>query len=342
MRRLYDSNTLNPTKNAQTLQNKVQFDIRFYFARRANENIDKFTKDTFKLQLDQNTGIRYITKQMDEQTKNHQDDLEFYSGHMPELKGSTYCPVTSFLRYVSKLHPQCDALWQQVKEGNLNDVDIWYKPRKIGPNPLGAFMSRISHAADLSRSYTNHSIRVTGTTCLSRFNFNPKQIMSVTGHRSVNSLAVYQKVSDDEKLNMGIAMSHYLLSDVHPGMNQQRVQQGNLRPILPRPEPTRQPSATVSIAQEETKQQEKENQIVEYEPEDPLLKEDFAQELNFDLSEYLKEIEEENMAVTQVEKNATVCTTYQRQMIKKSPKAPLFSNCKIGSIGNINIHFHKN
>ena len=33
----------------ETLQNKVQWDIRFYFAQLANENIDKFNKGIFQL-----------------------------------------------------------------------------------------------------------------------------------------------------------------------------------------------------------------------------------------------------------------------------------------------------
>ena len=117
---------------------------------------------------------------------------------MPEYPNSDCCPLKNFLKYLSKLHPACNDLWQQVKEEKyLKDADIWYKLRKIGCNPLAAFMSRIAHEADLSKTYTNHSIRVTGTTLLGRCYYSSKQITSVTGHRSVNSLAVYQKVSDE-------------------------------------------------------------------------------------------------------------------------------------------------
>ena len=69
-------------------------------------------------------------------------------------------------------------------------------------------MSRVSHAADLSKVYTNHSIRATATMFLSRAKFTPKQIMSVTG-QSLNSLAVYEKVSQDEKMAMGFASVFY-------------------------------------------------------------------------------------------------------------------------------------
>ena len=55
----------------------------------------------------------------------------------------------------------------------------------------------------LSQTYTNHSIRVTGATILTRENFAASQIKAVTGHRSVTSLSIYQRVSDGEKIKMG-------------------------------------------------------------------------------------------------------------------------------------------
>ena len=37
--------------------------------------------------------------------------------------------------------------------------------------------------------------------------------MSIVGHKSCNSLTIYQKVSTDEKLTMAYAMSSYLQSN---------------------------------------------------------------------------------------------------------------------------------
>ena len=71
-------------------------------------------------------------------------------------------------------------------------------------------MKQLSAKCGLSCVYTNHSIRVTGTTILSKSQYGSKQIMSVTGHKSVSSLAVYQRVSDAEKLNMGKSLSSAL------------------------------------------------------------------------------------------------------------------------------------
>ena len=49
---MYNHEYLDPDLSVKSLQRKVQFDIRFYFARRGAENMDKMTKETFKLDFD--------------------------------------------------------------------------------------------------------------------------------------------------------------------------------------------------------------------------------------------------------------------------------------------------
>ena len=111
-------------------------------------------------------------------------------------------------------HKYIQYLWQQPKElSELMDTDLWYKLKKLGPNPLISFMSRILHSADLPRVYTHYSIRAAGTTFLHCNNFSSKQVMSITDHKSLNSLAIYEKVSTNEKLAMGMSINYYLQSD---------------------------------------------------------------------------------------------------------------------------------
>ena len=135
----------------------------------------------------------------------------------------------------------------------------------MGNNPLVTFMGHLSHDTDLSHVYTNHSIRSTATTFLGRANFTPKQIMSVTGHHSLNSLAVYQKVSQNEKLAMGMAMNMYLQS------NEQQRQEVQLPqcpvPIAPKPQ-----QAALGVPPKD-RNEAKRTEIINYEPEDPLLQE---------------------------------------------------------------------
>ena len=84
------------------------------------------------------------------------------------------------------------------------------------------------------------------------------------------------------------------------------------------------------------------NQVVQYEQEDPLLQDAFNESFNFDVNAVLDDIEQ-NVAISQIDTTNSKSTTLQCQTIKKtSPKIPIFNNCKIGSIGQIHFHIHKN
>ena len=70
------------------LQEKVQFDFRYYFFRRGAENMKDTTKSTFVIQTDLNTGKRFVCKVVDELNKNHNElDRESYTSMMPEMVG---------------------------------------------------------------------------------------------------------------------------------------------------------------------------------------------------------------------------------------------------------------
>lgn len=66
-------------------------------------------------------------------------------------------------------------------------------------------MTEISEKCNLSQIYTNHSIKATGVPFLSKhkFGFGDAQIMSVTGHKYVQSLTTYQRIDTADKIRMG-------------------------------------------------------------------------------------------------------------------------------------------
>ena len=72
-------------------------------------------------------------------------------------------------------------------------------------------MTELSALCHLSKKYTNHCFCATEATLLSRVSFSPAQIISVTGLKSVSSLAVYQQVSATKKLAMTISLSSHML-----------------------------------------------------------------------------------------------------------------------------------
>ncbi|KAK3096716.1 hypothetical protein FSP39_002629 [Pinctada imbricata] len=201
LQKLYFSihmSTLTP----QGLFNKVHFDARLYFCRRRNKNMYSMTQDTFYIVNDENTGRKYVEKVVDEMTKNRRFGKEASSGLMPETPDSPFCHVASFESYISKLHPGNARIWQRPKDTFNAEDQIWYCNVPVGEKKLSSFMSGLSKSVGLSKSYTNHSIRATGATILSKGMYGLAHVMAVTGHKSVQSLSVYQRVSSDEKIQM--------------------------------------------------------------------------------------------------------------------------------------------
>ena len=73
-------------------------------------------------------------------------------------------------------------------------------------NTLQQFLPKLSKQCGLSRIFTNHSIRSTAATLLHQDNFDPTAVKSITGHKSLSSLAVYQRTSSEQKIEMAQAL----------------------------------------------------------------------------------------------------------------------------------------
>ena len=175
-------------------------------------------KDDFKVLTDRNSGERYVMKVRDEETKNHKEmDQDIISGFMPEMKGDKYCPVDSYIRYINALSPKSDKLWQTAKFKTFpqDGSTIWYYG-KMGHNKDDSFVADICEKLKMEKRYTNHCLRVTAITNLMRQNYNNKQIMSITGHKSSTSLEIYQKVNAEEKLEMGKTLALSMRKDNIP------------------------------------------------------------------------------------------------------------------------------
>ena len=111
--------------------NRFQMNARLYFCRRANENMESMTKDTFVIRTYPATGRRYVMKKADELIKNRREmDREIISGHIPEdPETPEYCMFRNFETYLQKLHPQYNRLWQFPKDSfNISD-ECWFQKK---------------------------------------------------------------------------------------------------------------------------------------------------------------------------------------------------------------------
>ena len=212
--KLYSSLLFN-TNTPTGLFNKVQFDVRYYFSRRGMENMDIITKNSFIVGTNPKTG-RTIVKKKDELTKNHRENdapKKATTGVMAAT-GTDDCPVKSFLKYKSKLHPDQERFWCYPKDAYHPDDVTWYTKKPVGHNTLSTFLPTLSEKVGLSRRYTNHSCRSSTATTLHEEGYAPAAIQSVTGHKSLSSLAIYQTTSDEQKIEMSDTLHSKLQAPV--------------------------------------------------------------------------------------------------------------------------------
>ena len=168
------------------LQQKVLFELILYTCRRGRENLHDMTKATYGVFKD-DSGREYVEQVQSEVDKNHDENSSLNDttgeGRMYDRPGDKMCPVRSFKKYVSKLHPDLDALWQRPVLSFLPDDEQWYCKVILGVNTLTRMMPTISKRAELSASYTSHSIRTTSVQLMDEARFEARHIMRVTGHR---------------------------------------------------------------------------------------------------------------------------------------------------------------
>ena len=128
-------------------------------------------------------------------SKNHQGGV---AGSSSETKGAITKPemVAAFERYISKLHPQLDRLFQRAKygEGVLKvDSPVWFMNQPLGHNTLAKMMKNLSEAAKLSSVYTNHCVRVTSIVNMKEAGAEDRKICAISGHRNLQSLQAYDR-----------------------------------------------------------------------------------------------------------------------------------------------------
>ena len=285
----------------------------------------------------QSPGI--VVKSTDELTKNHRDIGEQISRVMPEKKGDPLCPVQSYCIYTDHLHPENQFLWQlSAKNVDMINDQVWYTKAKIGKNPLSKFMTDISTKCELSKMYTNHCIRVTGISILTRMRFSASEIMSVNGHKSVQSLAIYQKTDDKKKREMGDVLAQAMST---PDDEIQRKRFKSITGPQPR---LALPAPTVEDRNREISDRNQQQQVVQQKQNADASIVPFEANVNqpqqapsFDLLDLInsviedeeKEKQPENAAQTQ--SNNTISTTSTTNNINNVPRS-MFSNCTIGNV----------
>ena len=106
------------------------------------------------------------------------------------------------------LNPKNECLFQRPKKGSKIGVDdVCFDNMVVGERTLGEKMKCISKEAELSKIYTNHSIRATAVTILDKCGYGARHIMAVSGHKSESSLRSYCKTDTSTKKQMSESMA---------------------------------------------------------------------------------------------------------------------------------------
>ena len=158
-------------------------------------------------------GKQFIRKLSSEATKNHKGDI--VEDFKPEgvriyATGTALCPVALFIKYLGKLNPNYDVMWQKPRDSyDVND-SCWYKKKSLGTNVLAVMMTQISESANLSEKYTNHCVRATCITVLNESGFAARQIVTVSGHRNEQSVQTYVRdTSTAQKRSTSASLSSF-------------------------------------------------------------------------------------------------------------------------------------
>ncbi len=77
--------------------------------------------------------------------------------------------------------------------------EIWYTGSPVGHHTLAKTVKRLCEQGGISGFKTNYSLRVTSATRLFQQGVDEQLIMTRTGHRSIQSVRTYKRVSGQQK-----------------------------------------------------------------------------------------------------------------------------------------------
>ena len=201
------------------LQERVFVTFMVEFGRRGREKLRELKKTDILFKYDADLNANYYCLRHHESTKADQSAVGLGANPNPALmqkrrkkKGKKnkddkrcwemdtgLCPVKTMKEYLSKLHPDCDALWQRPNK-KFNGINgQWYDNMVLGKTVLGNFLPTISKKYKLSQRYTNHCSRATTATVLNRGGYEVRDIQQITGHKNADSLEHYISKMENSK-----------------------------------------------------------------------------------------------------------------------------------------------
>jgi hypothetical protein len=152
---------------------------------------------------------------------------------MHSVPGHPLCPVALLKKYLSKLHPDADALFQCPVQYKVDDgVPVWYEKQAVGVHALEGMMTCLSKEAKLSRIYSNGCLRKSSSLVYLQcgFGLNPRELtpettVSMTTNNSVPStsgVSSFSQTSLDRVPQLSSPSTPPVQNLVHPSSDQSR------------------------------------------------------------------------------------------------------------------------
>ena len=80
-----------------------------------------------------------------------------------------------------------------------DEGEPWFTSVPIGKNLLSKMVAEMCSKAGITGRKTNHSLRVSGATTLFDAGVPERIIQQRTGHKSIESLCIYERVTEDQE-----------------------------------------------------------------------------------------------------------------------------------------------
>ena len=208
LKKIYDYFTSEENVDDRSvLQKRVLFDILLHFQLRGRENLRFLTKDTFGFDKDNedNEFVYIKTNLLHKNVKASLNSKEFLDLKKARMYSSSVnCPVENFKRYLDILPSvtKDNSLFPLItKNGNVSSSAV------VGKHKLGSLLCDLSKKLELSKSYSNHCLRVTGISKLHDAGFSNAEICAVTGHKNERSLQRYLRVNEKSLKRASLTLS---------------------------------------------------------------------------------------------------------------------------------------
>ena len=165
----------------------------------------------------------YAHRPFTEQTKNNQGGHE--QRDMDYSNQRMYSPdaVRALQFYFSKLHLDCDRLFQTPLKNFTKNKEVWFSREPLGHNTISKMMKRMGKKAGLDGPYTNHCVRATTATNLFQAGVSADKIRQITLHKNDSSLKHYASDMSAEQKRHCSSILERPLTKIHGRRNHHKA-----------------------------------------------------------------------------------------------------------------------